>query len=105
MLSPCDVTKGAYVVVHKSARNMALCSSGSLVANFSVGLGFSPVGDKEREGDGKTPEGVFYIARVIASSQYYKAFLVSYPDDADDDRGVTAGLISTPQHDAIYAAQ
>jgi hypothetical protein len=104
-LSPCDKDPNHYVVVRKSARNMALCKKGALVANFNVGLGFAPTGDKEWQGDGKTPEGVFYIPQVLPNSSYYKAFLISYPDVVDAERGVAAGKISASQKSAIETAQ
>ena len=104
-LSVCDVTKDDYVAVRKSARNLALCNKGALVKNFQVGLGFAPVGDKVLRGDGKTPEGVYYVSLRLPSSSYYKAFLLSYPDKADAVRGVQAGLISAAQKQAIDQAQ
>jgi hypothetical protein len=104
-LSPCDTVKDNYIVVRKSARNLALCNRGTLVANFEAGLGFAPVGDKEREGDGKTPEGVFYAAQLLPNSQYYKAWLLSYPDKEDAARGLDAGLITQAQKNAIDTAQ
>jgi len=104
-LSSCDTVKDDYIVVHKSARNLALCHSGQLVSNFQAGLGFTPVGDKLQEGDGKTPEGVFYVASVLPNSTYYTAFLLSYPDKADATRGVGAGLITAAQQTAINTAQ
>jgi murein L,D-transpeptidase YafK len=104
-LSPCDTVKDDYVVVHKSARNIALCTSGTLVASYRVGLGFAPVGDKVQEGDGKTPEGVFYVASLVPSSQYYKAFLVSYPDTPHAAAGLQSGLITQAQKNAIDTAQ
>jgi len=104
-LSPCDTTKDDYVVLRKSARNMALCQSGTLVANFQTGLGFAPVGDKQVEGDGKTPEGVFYAAQLLPASDYYRAFLASYPDAGDATRGLAQGLITATQKGAIEQAQ
>jgi hypothetical protein len=104
-LSSCDLVPDDYVVINKSARNMAFCDSGSLVANYRVGLGFSPIGDKTREGDGKTPEGTFYIPRVLPSSQYYKAFLLSYPDKADATVGLSDGVIDAAEKTQIDDAQ
>jgi len=106
-LSPCDLVVDDYIVVNKAARNLALCdSSGGLVQNFSAGLSsFAPSGDKEREGDGKTPEGVFFNARLVPNSSYYKAFSVSYPDAADATRGLTNSWISQSVHDQIVTAQ
>jgi hypothetical protein len=104
-LSPCDSTPDDYVVVHKSKRNLALCKSGALVKNYLVGLGFAPVGDKVQQGDGKTPEGVFYVSEKNPTSSYYKALLVSYPDKDDAARGLAAGLITAAQKAAIDKAQ
>ena len=104
-LSACDTVKDDYVVIRKSARNVALCRQGVLVANFQGGLGFAPVGDKIQEGDGKTPEGVFYATSLLPNSSYYKAWLFSYPDKGDATRGLTAGLITQAQKTAIDSAQ
>lgn len=104
-LSPCDRDKDSYVVVRKSKRNVALCSKGALVKNFRSGLGFAPTGTKEKQGDGKTPEGVFYAADLLPTSEYYKAFLFSYPTKDDAARGLAAGLITQADKDAIDAAQ
>jgi hypothetical protein len=104
-LSPCDSVKDDYIVVRKSARNLALCKNGQVVANYRAGLGFAPVGDKEKQGDGKTPEGVFYVAALVPNSKYHKAFLISYPDKGDAVRGLSAGLINQTEKNAIDAAQ
>jgi hypothetical protein len=104
-LSACDVTKDHYVVVRKSKRNVALCSRGILVKNLRSGLGFAPVGTKVKQGDGKTPEGVFYAANLLPNSEYYKAFLFSYPTKADAARGLAAGLVTQAEKDAIDHAQ
>lgn len=94
-----------FVVVTKHSRRLTLCRGATAVGSYCVGLGTVPVGDKEREGDRKTPEGVFYIPRKIPNSEYYKAFLISYPDSADAQRGYAAGLITAAERDAIIAAQ
>lgn len=103
-LSSCDKTPDDYVVVHKSKRNTALCKSGTVVRNFRTGLGFAPVGAKQKEGDGKTPEGVFYVPRLIPESSHHKAFLLSYPSRDDATRGLTAGVITSSQRNAIITA-
>lgn len=104
-LSPCDLTPDDYVVINKSARNLALCHKGQFIAGFHMGLGFAPSGDKQVQGDGKTPEGVFYTAELKPNSQYYKAFLLSYPDSQDADWGYGQGLITKAERDAIQGAQ
>ena len=104
-LSPCDTSPDTYVVIRKSTRALAWCESGRLVKVFKTGLGFSPEGDKEREGDGRTPTGTFYIPRRIPSSQFHRAFLISYPDVDDANQALNRGSISRWQHRSIVQAQ
>jgi len=104
-LHACDKAPDDYVVINKKARNLALCKDGALVDSYNIGLGFAPTGDKKQEGDGKTPHGVFYVAKLVPNSQYYKAFLLSYPDSADAAWGVANGVITSSQQSAIDGAQ
>jgi murein L,D-transpeptidase YafK len=43
------------VVVRKAERRLLLMHGGSLVRSYHVALGLSPVGQKERSGDFRTP--------------------------------------------------
>ncbi|MFT7582115.1 MAG: hypothetical protein ACI9MR_003797 [Myxococcota bacterium] len=104
-LSPCDSTKDHYVVVNKTARNLAMCDAGVNVNNFWIGLGFTPSGDKQIEGDGKTPDGVFYVARLVPNSSFYKAWLLSYPDAGDASWGLSQGIVTQAQKAQIDSAQ
>ena len=104
-LHRCDSAKDDYVVINKQYRNLALCNRGTAVASFRVGLGFAPTGDKRVEGDGKTPEGVFYVAQLVPNSSFYKAFLFSYPDAADAAWGLSQGIITQAEKTAIETAQ
>src|SRR5581483_11994495 len=98
-LSPCDTTPDHYVVVRKSARNLAWCDGGKLTKNMRVGLGFAPDGTKQQEGDGKTPEGVFYAANLLPDSEYYPAFLLSDPTKDDAAGALAEGSIPQADHD------
>ncbi len=51
------------IVVDKSDRTLSLIQDGRVVRTYPVGLGFAPEGDKNRQGDGRTPEGLFRIDR------------------------------------------
>ncbi|MBI4815364.1 MAG: L,D-transpeptidase family protein [Deltaproteobacteria bacterium] len=93
-----------FIVVTKHNRRITLCDGPTASFSVCMGLGWAPTGDKEREGDGRTPEGNFYVARLVPSSSYYKAFLVSYPGIDDATRGYAAGLITQSERDAIIAA-
>jgi len=73
-------------------------------------FGFNAYSDKERRGSEgerdhwRTPEGTFFVVRKNPYSQFYKAFLLNYPNAEDAERGLRTGLISKRQHDAIMAA-
>lgn len=78
MLQPVD-----RVVVQKSSRRMELYRDGALVASYKVSLGLQPVGQKQREGDYRTPEGRYRLTRRNAQSDFFLAVQVSYPEPAD----------------------
>ena len=78
MLQPVD-----RVVVHKGKRLMELYRDDSLVASYKVSLGLVPTGQKQREGDYRTPEGSYRLTRRNAQSDFFLAVQVSYPEPAD----------------------
>ncbi len=71
------------IVVHKGGRKMELYRKGQLVANYRISLGLAPSGQKQREGDFRTPEGNYRLTRRNAQSDYFLAVQVSYPEAAD----------------------
>ena len=71
------------VVLHKKARRLELYESGSLIATYRVSLGRHPVGPKQRQGDGRTPEGQYRLDYRNINSAFYRALHISYPNSAD----------------------
>ena len=71
------------VVVRKAERRMDLYRGGAVIASYRVSLGLNPMGDKQREGDFRTPEGRYRLTRRNAQSDFYLAVQVSYPEPAD----------------------
>jgi murein L,D-transpeptidase YafK len=71
------------VQVHKSSRMMYLLHETQVLKAYNVGLGFAPLGHKEFEGDGRTPEGAYVINRRNPNSEYHLSIGISYPNDAD----------------------
>jgi murein L,D-transpeptidase YafK len=67
------------VVVLKSERRLQLYRGEQLLMEYRVSLGFNPVGTKEIEGDGKTPEGPYFIDKRNPKSQYHLSLHISYP--------------------------
>jgi len=71
------------IVVHKAERRLLLMHGGNIVRSYHVSLGLSPIGQKERSGDFRTPEGTYRLERRNARSDYFLSIKVSYPNEAD----------------------
>lgn len=73
-----------HILVLKSKRKMIVSRKNKEIVSFNIDLGFSPVGNKETDGDGKTPEGVYNVdMKRYRSDKFHKSFWVSYPNEAD----------------------
>ncbi len=68
------------VVIFKSSRRLVLYSHGQPFRDYDIGLGWAPTGDKAVQGDGRTPEGSYYINRRNPNSAYHLSLGISYPD-------------------------
>lgn len=79
------------IVVHKSKRKMLLLLEGKVIRQYRIGLGQSPVGPKQCQGDSKTPEGLYTISGRNPDSSYHLALQISYPNDADVERASQVG--------------
>ena len=88
----CGVFAVTRVVVNKGRREMLLLSGESVVRQYRVALGRDPLGHKEREGDGRTPEGRYTIDRRNPKSAYHLSLHISYPGDADRERAAAMGV-------------
>ena len=92
------------VVVEKGARRLRLYAGGELVRVRRVVLGFEPVADKVRQGDGRTPEGDFQICMKNERSKFYLSLGLTYPNAEDAERGLRDGLITRAEHKSITRA-
>ena len=92
------------IVIKKRGRVLEVFDEGKLIKSYTIVLGFAPEGDKEIEGDGKTPEGEFYLSTKNAASKFHLSLGVSYPSKEDAKRGLDAGIISKAEHRAIVSA-
>lgn len=79
------------LVVKKEARRLYLLSGQNVIKTYKIGLGFSPVGHKAVEGDGRTPEGRYIINRRNPNSQFYLSIGISYPNSQDIARARKLG--------------
>jgi murein L,D-transpeptidase YafK len=80
------------VEIFKGARRLELKRDGTLIRSYRVALGFSPQGHKEREGDGRTPEGRYRIDARNPQSAFHLSLRVSYPDEDDKARAARLGV-------------
>ncbi len=92
------------IVIHKSNRRLLLYSGGEVVRTYRTGLGFSPKGHKRKEGDGRTPEGSYYICCKNPNSRYYLSLGLSYPNEQDAAKGLQDGRITQTQCGKIARA-
>src|SRR4051812_35813935 len=78
--------------VSKKAHEMLLLREGRVLRRYSIALGGSPLGHKQREGDKRTPEGRYTISGRNPKSSYHLSLRISYPNDADRERALKAGV-------------
>ncbi len=74
------------VLVEKKARQLTLLSKGRELKVYKIALGGNPIGAKEKEGDGKTPEGLYIIDSRNKNSGYHLSLHVTYPNEKDRAR-------------------
>ncbi|MFZ1813328.1 MAG: L,D-transpeptidase family protein [Rhizobiaceae bacterium] len=65
--------------VFKSKRILEVWRGEERIRAYMISLGRNPHGPKEREGDGRTPEGSYFIDFRKSDSVAYRAFHISYP--------------------------
>lgn len=92
------------IVVTKSKRVLEVFSENKLVRTYRIALGLSPIEDKVRAGDRRTPEGEFYICQKNPKSKFYLSLGISYPNLKHADRGLRDGLINRSQYQQISGA-
>jgi murein L,D-transpeptidase YafK len=92
------------IEVWKAERKLLLFSDEHIVRTYHIGLGLSPVGDKVRSGDHRTPEGQFYVFIKNPKSAFYLSLGISYPNLEHARRGLRDGLITQGQYDRITEA-
>ena len=80
------------LVLEKSRRQLTAYYRGAAVRTYFVALGRNPVGDKQRIGDNRTPEGLFYIQGHNPNSRYHLSLRISYPDATHRARAARLGV-------------
>lgn len=92
------------IIIRKSDRRLELLEGEQLRKAYRIALGSCPFGNKEVEGDHRTPEGEFYIFTKNPKSKFHLSLGISYPSPKDAKRGLESGLISQEEFAKIVAA-
>lgn len=97
------------IIVNKTERTLSLISNDQLIKTYPIDIGDAGLGDKERQGDHRTPEGEFYITQRLTIKPRdeflgTRWFRLSYPNIEDAERGLATGLIDQATHDQIVDA-
>lgn len=79
------------ILVEKEKRTLTLYAKGVPLKTYKVALGKNPKGDKEYEGDNRTPEGLYTIDARRENSQFHLALHISYPSSEDSARARARG--------------
>ena len=77
-----------FIIVNKSERTLSILNNGKILKKFSISLGFEPTGNKIKRGDGKTPEGLYFIEKKLENSSFFLALKISYPNPWDIRRAL-----------------
>jgi uncharacterized SAM-binding protein YcdF (DUF218 family) len=88
------------IKIAKAAGRLTLFDGDALVAEYPAITGDGQ-GDKQVEGDRRTPVGDFYVCSKNPDSEYHLSLGLSYPNAEDAARGLAAGLIMQEEHDLI----
>jgi hypothetical protein len=90
--APARLEAADRILVNKSQRRLYLLRSDRVLREYPIRLGLNPYGPKQREGDFRTPEGVYRLSRRNTNSDFFLSLEVSYPNEADRDRARRSGV-------------
>jgi murein L,D-transpeptidase YafK len=85
-------TKADFVVLYKKDRKLVLLQKNIQLKEYHISLGDDPVGHKEKEGDKKTPEGLYKIDYRNPNSKYHYSLHISYPNKNDSLHAAALGV-------------
>ncbi|MGA3135393.1 MAG: L,D-transpeptidase family protein [Terracidiphilus sp.] len=89
---PSPAQRADSVLILKKDHVLELLAGGKMIRTYKVALGRGGLAPKEREGDGRTPEGHYVIDARNADSHYHRALHVSYPNAEDRKRAARLGV-------------
>lgn len=87
-----DDARADRVLVLKAQRELLLLDGETALRRYPISLGGAPRGPKQREGDERTPEGLYRLDARNPRSAFHLSLHVSYPDAEDRRRAAREGV-------------
>jgi murein L,D-transpeptidase YafK len=80
------------VVVMKKEHTLTLMSQARVLKTYNIALGRDPEGPKVRQGDHRTPEGIYLLDRRNLNSRFHRSIHISYPESKDRAEAARLGF-------------
>ncbi len=80
------------ILILKKDHVLELLRAGKVIRTYKVALGRGGLVPKEKEGEGRTPEGHYIIDSRNENSHYHKALHISYPNEEDRKHAAKLGV-------------
>jgi murein L,D-transpeptidase YafK len=77
--------------IYKSEGVLELVCAGTVARSMPATFGPNPIGPKQREGDGRTPEGTYRVSSKL-KNHFHRFLGVSYPNEKDLERARALGI-------------
>ena len=81
------------IVIRKAERQLVLMDGENRLFACRIALGREPEGAKRMQGDGRTPEGDYFICLVKEQGKYGRSLGLSYPSPQDAQLAFSEGRI------------
>jgi hypothetical protein len=91
---PLSLISNPKIYVLKEERRLWVVQDKTLLRDFHIALGPNPKGDKYFRGDGRTPEGEYFVCSKNSSSKFYKSLGINYPSPRNAENALSWGMIS-----------
>jgi murein L,D-transpeptidase YafK len=90
--------------VWKTQHEMWLQDGDRILRKFTVALGREPTAGKVMRGDGRTPQGRYYVCEKRPQSRFHRFLAISYPNIDDAERAFAEHLITADEWADIFVA-
>ena len=81
------------IIIRKGLRQLVLTDGEAALLCCRIALGSQPEGEKRMQGDGRTPEGRYFICLVKENGKYGRSLGLSYPNPQDAQLAFDKGRI------------